>query len=164
VRAVSDAELVGLARQAAGSTRRRRTLDLHGTPEDPVQRFFNALQPGTYVRPHRHAGAERWELFLAVSGAVALLTFDAHGRVSARVEVAAAGSVRAVEVPAGAWHALACLAPDTLLFEVKPGPYRPLTDKDFAPWAPAEGTPEAAALERWYRTAEVGDLVPRGLA
>ncbi len=31
---------------------------------------------------------------------------------------------------------------ETVLFEVKPGPFDPKTDKEFAPWAPAEGSAE----------------------
>ena len=48
------------------------------------------------------------------------------------------------------------LEPDTVVFEVKPGPYQPTSDKDFAPWAPAEGGPDAPAyladLEARFRT------------
>ena len=36
-------------------------------------------------------------------------------------------------------------APDTVIFEVKPGPYDAATDKEFAPWAPPEGDPRAHA-------------------
>jgi len=32
----------------------------------------------------------------------------------------------------------------TIFFETKPGPYVQVTDKDFAPWSPEEGTPQAA--------------------
>jgi len=33
--------------------------------------------------------------------------------------------------------------PDTLVFEVKQGPYNAETDKDFAPWSPLEDSEEA---------------------
>jgi hypothetical protein len=49
----------------------------------------------------------------------------------------------AAEVPAGTWHALVALERGSVFFETKPGPYVPLTDKDFAPWAPEEGSEEA---------------------
>lgn len=55
---------------------------------------------------------------------------------------------------------MVALAPGTVLFELKEGPYRPLGDKDFAAWAPAEGTVEAAALEDWLRTAAAGERWP----
>ena len=54
--------------------------------------------------------------------------------------------VRAVELAGAQWHTVLALAPDSVLFEVKPGPYRALEDKDFPAWAAPEGTPEAASL------------------
>ncbi|MGD8861079.1 MAG: hypothetical protein PVI30_13820 [Myxococcales bacterium] len=39
------------------------------------------------------------------------------------------------------------LEPDTLIYEVKPGPWSAATDKSFAPWAPAEGDPGAMYIE-----------------
>jgi hypothetical protein len=41
------------------------------------------------------------------------------------------------------YHSFIVLEPDTVIYEVKSGPYVTSTDKSFAPWAPAEGTPEA---------------------
>jgi RimJ/RimL family protein N-acetyltransferase len=41
------------------------------------------------------------------------------------------------------YHGLVALEPDTVLYEVKTGPYAALTDKAFASFAPSEGTPEA---------------------
>jgi len=35
--------------------------------------------------------------------------------------------------------------------ELKPGPYEPLTDKDFAPWAPEEECATCPAFEQWFR-------------
>jgi cupin fold WbuC family metalloprotein len=50
------------------------------------------------------------------------------------------------DIRPGVWHTIFALVPDTVVFEVKPGPYSPANDKDFAPWAPAEYSPEAAAF------------------
>lgn len=165
---VTDAQLADLAAQALAAPRRRANLNLHPELADPVQRFLNALQPGTYVRPHRHAGeAARWELFVALAGAAAVLVFDDAGRVVEVVEVDAAGPVRALEIPPGVWHTLVVRRPDTVLFEFKPGPYAPTSDKDFAPWAPAEGDAAAPALAAALAAARVGDVpaptaAPRG--
>jgi cupin fold WbuC family metalloprotein len=49
-----------------------------------------------------------------------------------------------VDLPAGIWHSVIALQSGSIFFETKPGPYLPLSDKDFAPWAPAEGS-EAAS-------------------
>jgi cupin fold WbuC family metalloprotein len=34
------------------SPRRRMILPIHKSAADPLHRMFNALQPGTYIRPH----------------------------------------------------------------------------------------------------------------
>jgi len=144
---------------AGASPRRRANHNLHPVLEDPVQRFFNAMQPGTYVRPHRHTTPPRWELFLVLQGTVVLLLFDDSGRVEARQELCAQGPVFGAEVEAGRWHALAALEP-SVLFELKQGPYSALSDKDFAPWAPGEGEPGCAAMVAWYQAARVGERMP----
>ena len=42
------------------------------------------------------------------------------------------------DIRAGVWHTLVAMETGTVIFEVKPGPYSPLTDKDFARGAPDE--------------------------
>jgi cupin fold WbuC family metalloprotein len=143
--AATVAETVAKARSGG---RGRCNHNLHPTLADPVQRFLNALQPGSYVRPHRHDG-HRWELFLLLEGEAAAVAFDEDGTITETV-LLCHGGTRAVEFPGGVWHTVLALAPDTLLFEVKPGPYTPVSDKDFAAWAPREGeTGGAALLAEW---------------
>jgi len=81
--------------------------------------------------------------------------------VQERHELAPTGGVQVIEIAAGTWHTLAALESGTVLLEVKPGPYAPAEPQDFAPWAPPEGVPAAVTLERWFRTARVGELAPR---
>jgi cupin fold WbuC family metalloprotein len=155
---VSTGLLAELAQQAAASPRRRANFNLHPELADPVQRFLNAMEPGTYVRPHRHVTPEpKWELFVALQGAVAVLCFDDAGTVAERVEIDAAGPIRAIEVSPGTWHSLVVLQPCSVLFEFKPGPYAAVSDKDFAPWAPAEGAPGAPAMQQRLARAAVGE-------
>ncbi len=146
-----------LQEKAVNSPRRRTNLNLHQTLEDPVQRFLNAIEPGSYVRPHRHHSPLRWELFTALTGRAVVLLFDDDGTVLERTEIGAGGPVHAVEIPAGAWHTIAALEPGTVLFEFKQGPYAAVTDKDFASWAPAEGDADCTTLERWFREARIGN-------
>lgn len=154
---IAAADLRALSATAAALPRLRKNLNLHPTLEDPVQRLFNALAPGTYVRPHRHAA---WELMLAVRGAFSILIFDDAGRVAERIELSATQGALALEIPAQTWHAAVVMVPDTVMFEVKPGPYRAVAEQDCAAWAPAEGTAAADLLERWYRTARAGEQAP----
>lgn len=161
LRVIAEAELAALSEGAKSSVRLRKNLNIHPRLEDPVQRLFNAMEPGTYVRPHRHARAGGWELMLAVRGEFSLLAFDDAGVVVARADISAGADAAAVEIPAYTWHAVVVTAPGTVMFEVKPGPYCALDDKDFAPWAPTEGDPAASEFVRWYETARPADPPPR---
>src|SRR3989344_4324154 len=154
-RLTADA-LVALRAEAAASPRRRKNLNLHASPDDPIQRLCNAFEPGTYVRPHRH-GAGVWELFLVLGGRAAVLIFDNEGCVTERTELQAGDGTQGAEIPPGVWHSLVALAPNTVLFEVKPGPYRPTGENDFAAWAPKEGDASAPAFVAWLTVAGVGD-------
>lgn len=157
---VTRAELAALVGEARHAPRRRKNLNLHPTLSDPVQRLLNAFEPGSYVRPHRHANPDKWEFFTILQGRALVLAFDADGIVQERHELAP-DAVPVIEIAAGTWHTLAALESGTLLLEVKPGPYIPAGPQDFAAWAPTEGSPEAVALERWFHAARVGDRAPR---
>ena len=55
------------------------------------------------------------------------------------------GDAFGVDLVPGVYHTLVVLEPDTVIYEVKDGPYVASNDKAFAPWAPPEGSPEAPA-------------------
>ena len=61
----------------------------------------------------------------------------------------------AVDSRENLWHTFISLQPDTVLFEVKSGPFDPSAEKEFASWAPEENAPDAAAylesLEHAFR-------------
>lgn len=156
---IDDDLLTPLSAEAAVRPRGRANWNLHPRLDDPIQRFCNAMQPGTYVRPHRHSGGDRWEVFVALKGAAAVATF-ADNVLAERVVIGAGGPNFGLEIAAGVWHSVASLAPGTVLFELKAGPYSPIADKDFAAWAPAEGDPAAEAFERWIRTGALGSAAP----
>jgi len=137
--------LDSLTTQAAKSVRRRMNLNLHEDYDDPCQRLFNAVEPGSYVRPHRHVDPPRLECFMAVRGRMALLVFDDQGMIEEIVPFGHGCEVVAIELPPGLWHMLVALEPSSVFFETKPGPYLPLSDKDLAPWSPDEGS--AAAIK-----------------
>jgi len=119
------------------------------------------MEPGTYVRPHRHADPETWEVLMILRGSLALLIFDDRGKVLERTVLTAGGPVTAIEFQQNTWHAPVSLEPGTIVFEIKQGPYRPIAEANSASWAPAEGKPEAGQFLDWYRTARVGDEARR---
>ncbi len=71
-----------LTAQAECSPRKRQHRNIHESYADPCQRLFNAIEPGSYICPHRHAADPRDELLIAVRGTMALVTFDEQGVVA----------------------------------------------------------------------------------
>ena len=97
---------------------------------------------------------------MILRGQVEVLTFDEHGRVTARHAVGEGTANMAYETPAATWHTLIVAANGAAFLEVKEGPYDPATMSEFAAWAPAEGDPAVARFQQWLRTAVAGDAAP----
>ncbi len=157
---IDSAFLDSLTRQAMESPRHRAHFNLHPELNDPVQRLCIAIEPGSYVRPHRHSDPETWEILTALRGSLAILLFDERGKVLERSVIANNGLITAAELPRNAWHTLVSLEPGTVFFEVKQGPYKPIAETNSASWAPAEGNPATALFLSWFRNASTGDLPP----
>ncbi len=154
-------DLSRLQRLARESKRLRANQNFHPEATDPIQRFFNALEPYSYIRPHRHVDPPNWELLLLVRGAGAVLLFDERGKVDRILELDSASGNLAVEIPPEIWHTLVARQSGTVFFELKPGPYAPFSDKDFAPWSAPEGTERADRLGLWFRQASPGEQPPQ---
>jgi cupin fold WbuC family metalloprotein len=138
-----------LTANARETPRLRKNRDFHDGPAHPAQRFLNAVEPDSYVRPHRHREPYKEETFVVLRGAFGLVLFDDSGNVTERALLRLGSELVGAHVPAGVFHALVALEPGSIFFEVKAGPYDVRTDKEWGAWAPAEGDPEAARyLER----------------
>ena len=151
---ITESLFAQVAQHAAASPRRRKNHNLHHE-SDLVQRFLNVLQPGTYVRPHRHRREQAragFECFVVLQGSVGLLVLNSAGEVLQRERLEAGGEVRGVQLAEGLFHTLVALEADSVMFEIKQGPYEPLADKDFLASFPLEGTLEAIEQERLWRS------------
>lgn len=131
---------------AEASPRRRLNHNFHSGPEDNPHRMLNVLLRGTYVRPHRHVTPLKSEAFLPLTGQVGIVCFDDNGATTGHYLLDANGPTRGIDLAPGIWHTVLALTEVSVCYEVKPGPWEPASDKDFAAWAPAEQTPEAAQL------------------
>jgi cupin fold WbuC family metalloprotein len=158
---INNEILDALITKAKESPRKRAHFNLHPELSDPVQRLCIAMEPETYVRPHRHSDPETWEVLMILRGSAATLFFDDQGKVLERTVLGIGGEVTAVEFPQNTWHAPVSLEPGTVVFEVKRGPYKPIAENNLAAWAPAEGKPEATKFLAWYGQAKAGDVPPR---
>ena len=137
--------LEDLLSSSRSSSRRRQHLNLHTSYQDPCQRLLNAVQPNSYIRPHRHSLDPRVETLLAVKRRFALWVFDdAGGVTSCTLFGSELHSVNAkfacgVEIQPREWHTVLSLKEDSVLFEAKAGPFDLSAAKEFADWAPEEG-------------------------
>ena len=146
--ALIDATLL----RARSSPRLRANHNLHASHTDGFHRFLNAWVRGTYAAPHRHVAIPKPEAFVVLRGKLACFIFDDAGAVT-ECAVLGEGGLFGIDIPAGVWHTLLPVTPEAVCFEVKPGPWDPATDKEFAPWAPREGDPGAAAYAEHLLTA-----------
>lgn len=134
--------LATLVRRAQTVQRLRQHDNIHTSLKEPVQRLFNAIEPKSYIRPHRHRSDHRTELLVAVRGEMALIIFDEDGAVTEVHKLATESygprAVVAVELSPSTWHTVVALTRGCVLLEVKAGPFDPNQAKDLASWAPPE--------------------------
>lgn len=129
--------------QSRISPRKRILLPFHKDPQSSLHRMLNGMQPGTYIRPHRHLAPPKAETVIVLKGAICVVIFQPEGEIKAAHVLTAGGEQFGMDSEPGIFHTFLVLSEDTVLFEVKPGPYSEASDKDFAPWAPAEYSAKA---------------------
>lgn len=137
---------------ASASPRRRMNHNFHAGPGDNPHRFLNVLLDGTYIRPHRHSDPPKPETFLVLEGRADVLVFDDNGAITARYRLGAEspeGHLWGIDIAPGVWHTILARSPRVVCFEVKPGPWEPAKDREFAAWAPPENDP---AVEAYGKT------------
>jgi cupin fold WbuC family metalloprotein len=136
--------LVGkLLAQSRQSPRKRMLQLLHKTEDAAAHRMFNAMQPGTYITPHRHLDPPKDETVLVMAGAMLFIRFTDDGEIAEQVLLQPGTETFGVDVAPHVYHTFVPLKQDTLVFECKTGPYVAESDKNVPDWAPREGSPEA---------------------
>ena len=146
VKLLTQGMLAELRERAHASPRLRTNYNFHPALEDNPHRFLNVMCRGTFITPHRHLEPPKSEAFLVLSGSIAFVIFDDEGRVEQITILGPEGEALGIDIAPGVWHTLVVLSEDAACYEVKPGPYTPASDKEFAGWAPREGRPECAAF------------------
>ncbi len=125
-----------ITQQAQNSPRLRMNYNFHKNLEDPINRLLNALEPNTYLRPHRHLNPDKDEIFLLLRGKVILFLFDEKGNITNKQLLDPSKGLYGAEIKAGIWHSLLVLESGTVIYEIKEGPFAPLGSENFAPWSP----------------------------
>ena len=140
---IDDNFLDKTSSQAKVSPRLRMNYNFHPRLEDPISRMLNAMEPGTYIHPHKHENPDKFEVFLALRGRFVVFIFDNFGDITDHAILDARDGSYGVEIPERTYHSLASLEIGSVAYEIKEGPYSLLTSKSFASWAPAESDPGA---------------------
>ncbi|NPA37312.1 MAG: WbuC family cupin fold metalloprotein [Chlorobi bacterium] len=134
---ISQELLDNVTEQAKASSRRRMNYNFHENESDPLNRFLNALEPDTYIVPHRHKNPDKEEIILVLRGSLAVFIFDDDGNITNSVVVSPETGIYGIDINSDEWHSFVILEENTVIYEVKLGPYTPFKPEDFAKWAPA---------------------------
>jgi cupin fold WbuC family metalloprotein len=138
--------LTDIVNKAKKSDRLRMNYNFHENMDDNVQRMLNALEPDTYLPPHRHLNPDKDEIFLVLSGSVLLMEFDNNGNIIDHMLIGSEYQSYAAEIDAGVWHSLISLEEGTVIYEVKQGPFSPISSDNIASWAPK---PNSVESKKW---------------
>ena len=72
-----------------------------------------------------------------------MFLFDDDGNVSRIQILDPKERIYGAEIKAGTWHSLLVLESGSVIYEIKEGPFVPLSADNFAPWSPAPEETEA---------------------
>ena len=119
--------------------------------------MLNVMHRGSYLPVHRHLNPDKSESIIVVRGKVGVTIYDDAGTEVENRIVGAGCDCVGFDIEAGVWHGLVVLEDDTVLFEVKEGPFAPIASDNMASWTPAVDDAEAvekfvAGLEEKFET------------
>lgn len=114
--------------KAKESLRLRMNYNLHESLDAAVQRLFNAMEPGTVIPIQRHRNTA--ETIMFVRGMMKVVLYDDDKNIIESAILSQETGNYGVHIPAGVWHLVEILEPNTVMFEVKKGPYEPLGEED----------------------------------
>lgn len=114
--------------KAKVSERLRMNYNFHETLDAKAQRLLNALEPGTILPIHRHR--ETAETYILLRGRIRVIFYNDIGGETNSFLLDVSNGNYGVHIPKGQWHTLEVLEGDTVIFEVKDGPYTPLAPED----------------------------------
>ena len=124
---INDELLDKVTAEAQESPRLRMNVNLHESLDAKAQRLINVLLPGTILPIHRHRHTA--ETYIMLRGKMFVVFYDETGAQTHRFLLDPATGNYGVQIPRGQWHTVEVIEPSAI-FEVKDGPYTPLTPED----------------------------------
>lgn len=126
---ILDSDLLNdLTEQAKMSPRLRMNYNIHKSLESKTQRLLNSLEPGTVLPIHKHQNTS--ETYVLLRGSLNLFIYSENHELISMTEINPQKGVFGVDIPPDQWHTIEVLESGTVIFEVKEGPYLPLSEED----------------------------------
>ena len=125
---INTALLDKVTEDARKNERLRMNYNFHHNLDAKAQRLLNALEPGTKLPIHRHVQTD--ETYLLLRGRIRILFYSDNKSITEICELNPLEGNFGVHIPAGQWHTLEVLESGSVIFEVKDGPYTPLTPEN----------------------------------
>jgi len=125
---IDDKLLNIVSEEAKASPRLRMNYNLHDSLDDKVQRLFNAMEPGTIIPIQRHQNTA--ETMIVLRGLLKIKIYDDHKNIIEECILNPLDRKFGYHIPKGVWHGVEVLSSNTVMFEVKEGPYAPLAADD----------------------------------
>ncbi len=94
---------------ALASPRRRKNHNFHTSEAEGANRLLNAVEPGSYIQPHRHLDSTKDETFVVVRGRFGLVLFDEAGDVRQTAILAGGTDSVGANIQHGTYHTLVSL-------------------------------------------------------
>ncbi len=149
---IDDSLLAEVADKARQSARLRMNYNFHRDTNEKVNRLLNVMNRGSYLPVHRHLSPDLCESSVVLKGKIGVTIYDNDGQLIEKRLVGPACECYGFDIEAGVWHGMVVLEDDTTLFEVKQGPYAPITADNLAPWTPA--VDDKNGVERFIKELE----------
>ncbi len=125
---INDELLNSITEEARENPRLRKNYNFHKSENDSVQRLLNALEPGTNLPIHRHNQTD--ETYVLLRGEINVFFYNNDKQLTETYYLNPLKGNYGINIPSCQWHSIEVLEPGSVIFEVKEGPYAPLTAND----------------------------------
>lgn len=143
---IGPADIETLRKAVKHTPKRRARINAHPGHDDALHEMIIAIEPGSYIRPHRHPGKS--EAFHIIEGDVDIVVFRDDGEIDQIVSLGEKGGSRPFyyRMSEPRFHTLIIRSDLLIVHEITNGPFSP-AGTTYAAFAPAEGDPAAARFQ-----------------